>query len=130
MFCTPNDVFNLTLVETGGLEIGMAQSIIESVIGRLEINIEDVDDLEILRRATAYQTAYMQNNYVTVFEQAGIKQIAQSDGMITLDTDRNSPFIAPLAMIALRGLSWRRSRSVKFGSIFHPGPNQDGWSRD
>ena len=117
MFCTPNDVSILTQRETGPMEIMRAQVIIESYIGRVEENVNNVDDLELLRRATAFQVAYMEKNFYTVYDQAGIKQIAQSDGMITLDTANSAPFIAPLAVIALRNLSWRRTRSVKTGSV-------------
>ena len=98
--------------------ITMAQGIIETYMGKSEGDVENVGDLEVLYRATSYQAAYMHNNADKVFEQIGVKQITQTDGSMSLTYEQFSPFLAPLAVLAMDSLSWRGSRSVRTGPIF------------
>jgi hypothetical protein len=130
MFTTIDDVQNLTGYTVTLDTIRQAQGIIESYVGRAEIEVLDVNDIETMRRAVAYQSAYMKDHYDRVFEQVGVKQIAQSDGMITVDYEKGSPFIAPLAAFALRNLSWRGVRSVHTGPVNHLAVVQEKWVTD
>ena len=117
MFTTVEQVKTLTGYDVTLATITMAQGIIEAFIGKTESNIDLPNDLEIIGQATAYQAAYMLHNAETVFEQIGVKQIAQTDGSTTLLYENFAPFIAPLAHLSLRGLSWKGSRSVHTGPV-------------
>jgi hypothetical protein len=68
MFTTANEVKTITgkVVDSGLIE--RAQYVIESYIGKFENEVSDMKDLEILKRAVAYQSAYMLNNEDIVFE--------------------------------------------------------------
>jgi hypothetical protein len=101
--------------------IERAQFIIEAFTGKSESEIEDPDDLSVLSNATSFQAAYMATNFAKVYEQVAFVQKAQSDSAVTMDRDLYAPFLAPLAVLALRRLSWVRSRSVRVGGTFaHP----------
>lgn len=93
-----------------------AQGIIEAYTGRLESDVSNVRDTALLGKATAYQAAYMRDNYEQVFEQVALSQTGQSGTLMTFKAgDDAAPFIAPLAVLACKKLSWFRSRSVKTG---------------
>jgi hypothetical protein len=127
MFTTVERVKILTGYEVTLETISMAQGIIEAYVGRLEIEVEDPTDRMQMEKAVSYQAAYMRDNFQRVFEQAGVIQIAQSDGMVTLDSNRSAPFISPLAHIACRRLSWRGTRHVKTGPVFNENSRVHGW---
>lgn len=119
MFTTIEQVKSLTGYDVSLDQITRAQGILESFLGKVELEIESAYDLAIMGRATAYQSAYMANDTEKVFEQVAIKQVLQADGGVTLDTNRHAPWIAPLAHIAMSSLTWKRSRSVKTGPVFN-----------
>ena len=98
--------------------IKRAQSIIEIFIGKDEIDIQNPSDLLLLDKMTAYQTAYMLDNENTVFNQVAVTSQGQTDFVVNFDTKMASPWIAPLAFIASRGLSFKKGRSIKTGKIF------------
>jgi hypothetical protein len=108
--------------------VNQAQGIIESYLGKTEAEIESPDDLTIIGRATAYQAAYMKVNSVTVYEQIAVRSIAQADGGVVVDRDMISPWIAPLAFIALKAVSWKGSRSIKTGPINDRPSELSDWS--
>ena len=105
--------------------IKRAQSIIEIFVGKDEIDIENPSDLLLLDKMTAYQTAYMLDNENTVFNQVAVTSQGQTDFVINFDTKMASPWIAPLAFIAARGLSFKKGRSIKTGKIFQLSKNGD-----
>lgn len=121
MFTNIAEVKNITGADVEREDIIRAQAIVEAFVGRNESEISGADDVSLMAKAVAYQTVYMRSNYDRVFEQAAIKQFGQMDSQMTLDTDMAAPFIAPLAVLTLRNLSWRRSRSVKTGAIYGRG---------
>ena len=87
-------------------------------VNDLYLLICNEQDLEILKRATAYQTAYMLNNEDIVFEQMAISTTGQNDAYTTFKPGDNvSPFIAPMAVMICNRLTFVRSRSVKTGKI-------------
>lgn len=92
-----------------------AQAMLESYTGREESVITDADDIECYAKATAYQAAYLKNNTNNVFEQARVDSITQDSSSIQYTGDLASPFIAPLAAMALRNLTWKKSRSIHTG---------------
>lgn len=118
MFCTQEEVEEMTGYEVSGLEVIRAQTIIESFMGKTEGDVSNPHDRVILARATAYQAAYMQENYDAVFKQVPLSQLTSNGSVMTFKAgDNTSPFIAPLAVIAMTNLSWRKSRTVKTGRI-------------
>lgn len=118
MFATIEKVKELTGVEAPQETIIMAQNIIESFVGRDEIDVVNAHDRALLEKATAYQVAYMFGDEAKVFEQAAASSVMQFGNMVTFNQDGASPWIAPLAVIACKKVSWRRMRSIKTGNIF------------
>lgn len=117
MFVTSEQVKKYTGYDVDLSDINIAQAMIEAYIGRGESRVSDADDLEVLGLATAYQTVYIKSDPNRVFEQAATKSISQDTSSINFNMDMDSPFIAPLAMLSMRNLSWRKSRSVQIGPI-------------
>lgn len=118
MFTTINDVKTITGKIVKNDLIERAQYAIEAYIGKFENEVTDLQDLEILKRATAYQTAYMLNNEDIVFEQMSVSTTAQNDSSTTFKAgDTVSPFIAPMAVMICSKLSFIKSRSIKTGKI-------------
>lgn len=117
MFVTPERVMRITGYENITLQdVATAQNMLEAYLGRMEARITDADDLEIMAKATAYQTVYIKADDNHVFEQARVEQIQQDSSAISYRTnDWESPFIAPLAAMAMRHLSWRRSHGITTG---------------
>jgi hypothetical protein len=102
--------------------IKRAQGIIESYIGKDEVDIESASDLLVLDKMTAYQTAYMIHNEDTIWEQVALTSQGQTDYIANFNIKMDSPWIAPLAVIAAKSLSWRRSKSFRTGRIFQRQP--------
>lgn len=98
--------------------LNRAQSIIEAFVGKVEANVQDGNDLQLLAKATAYQAAYMQENEAIVYEQIALTSGGQTDSRTDFDQKMFSPFIAPLAVISLKALSFKKSRSIQTGRIF------------
>lgn len=118
MFCTQEDVLAWTGYQVTGQTVIQAQSIVESMIGKVEEDVNDPRDFDLIGKAVAYQAAYMKDNYAKVFQQVSLAQVTQNGGIMTFKSgDKLSPFIAPLAVIACEGLSWKKSRSVRTGRI-------------
>lgn len=127
MFVNVKEVQNLTGVEVGVEDIIRAQAVVEAFVGRNESEVSGADDFALMAKAVAFQVVYMKDNYDRVYQQVAATQFAQLDGQMTLDTNMAAPFIAPLAVLTLRNLTWRRSRSVKTGPIFAAGPRSERW---
>lgn len=118
MFTTTTQVKTITgkIVNAGLIE--RAQYAIESYVGKFEADVTLTRDLEILKRAVAYQAAYMLNNEDIVFEQMAVSTTMQNDAATTFKSgDSVSPFIAPMAVMVCSKLSFVKSRSIKTGPI-------------
>lgn len=128
MFTTIEQIKELTAKEVTQETIIMAQGIIEAYIGRIEIDVSDPTDRALLGKAVAYQSAYMHDDEAKVFEQMGAQQIMQFGQMITFGQDGTQPWIAPLAVLTCKRLSWKRIRSIYTGPTFPRGPQvASGW---
>ena len=126
MFSTVNSVKEYTNIDVSLELINRAQSIIEIFVGVNEIDVQNPSDFIILDKMTSYQSAYMASNEEIVYTQAAVTTQGQTDAMINFDTRMMSPFIAPLAVFASRGLSWNRSKSFRTGRIFQQ-PTKIDW---
>lgn len=118
MLSTVNSVREYTGYEVTLDLIKRAQGVIEIYIGKDEIDIESPADLLVLDKMVAYQTAYMLENEDIVFKQAALTSQGQTDALINFNRDMHSPFIAPLAVLASKGLSFKKSRSFRTGKMF------------
>lgn len=127
MLATVNDVLELTNRNLNQSLINRAQSIIEIYVNKLESEVTGARDLELLKRAVAYQAAYMDENEDIVFEQIAASTISQNDSATTFKPgDTVSPWIAPLAVMTCKKLSFTNSRSIATGKIApNPAPNYD-----
>jgi hypothetical protein len=95
-----------------------AQAIIEMFVGKDEIDVQGPSDLLLLDKMVAYQTAYMLENEDVVFKQVASNSVGAGDSSQNFNTAMSAPFIAPLAFMAAKGLSWSKARSIKTGKIF------------
>lgn len=128
MFSTVNSVQEYTGYDVSLDLIKRAQAIVEIYIGRDEIDILDPADLLLLDKITSYQTAYMIDNEEVVFKQIALNSAGSGDTLQNYDIKMSSPFIAPLAVLASKGLTWKRSKSFRTGRIFQL-PARIDWKR-
>lgn len=118
MYCTTRDVERITGYTVTNEVILKAQAIVEAFTGRGESDVDGVRDIGILRRATAFQAAYMKDNNDMIYEQIAAATIGQNDSITTFKSgDTTSPWLAPLAVLACKHLSWNKSKSVHTGPI-------------
>lgn len=118
MFVTTTQVKTITGKTVNAGLVERAQYAIEAYVGKFEADVEDTRDIEILKRATAYQAAYMLNNEDIVFEQMAVSTTMQNDASTTFKPgDKVSPFIAPLAVMMCDKLSFMKARSVYTGKM-------------
>lgn len=118
MFITPEQVMEVTpYTDVTFDEVRQAQWVIETYIGRTESEIDSPRDKATLARATAAQAVYMRDNPDITFNQIKASTISQGGRMTTFVGD-DAPFIAPLAVLACKNLSWKKTRSVRVGSIW------------
>jgi hypothetical protein len=118
MFTTVNNVQEYTNKTVELSLIKRAQALIEIYIGRNEIDVENPNDLMILDKMTAYQAAYMVDNEDMVYSQIAVTSAGSGDSSQNFNVAMEAPFLAPLAVMAARGLSFNRSRSVRTGKVF------------
>lgn len=129
MFCTITDVKNYTGYDVIGSTIAQAQALIETYVGRAEVDVDNPRDNELLAKATAYQAAYMRDNFDRTFQQVAVSQLIQNNNVITFKAgDETSPWLAPLAKLACKGLSWRKSRAVQLGKALPPRRSVSWWT--
>lgn len=129
MFTTITEVKELTSAEVSQETIIMAQAIIESYIGRTEIEVTNARDTMMLARATAYQSAYM-TEVDDIFQQVAVSSMTQYGSAMTFRADGVSPWVAPLAVLSCQQLSWRRMRSVKTGGLFDSPVQPSRWATE
>lgn len=105
-----------------------AQTVIEAYVGRVEGEVNDAADLTMLGKAVAFQAVYMKENIDIVYEQMALSQMGSAGQIYSFrQGDTVSPFIAPMAVIACKSLSWRRPRSINTGRIFGAITGRDRW---
>jgi hypothetical protein len=118
MFANTNDVKNITGKIVNNQLVTRAQYVIEAFVGKFEADITNTKDIELLKRAVAYQCAYMNDNEDIVYEQMAVSTTGQNDAYTTFrNGDKSSPWIAPLAIMVCEKLSFVKSRSIKTGKV-------------
>jgi hypothetical protein len=127
MFVTTAQVKTITNKTVNAGLVERAQYAIEAYVGKFEADVLDTRDKEILKRATAYQAAYMLNNEDIVFEQMAVSTTMQNEASTTFKSgDKVSPFIAPMAVMMCDKLSFMRARSVYTGKMLDT-TEQNNW---
>lgn len=114
MFVTVVEVLQLTGVLVTDQHIYQAQAVVETAAGRTEelIPLTATTDLMWLKKATAYQCAYMADDPVSLFEQANVESTTQDGGFKVVIGDK-WVWLSPLAEKAIGNLSWKKSRGIK-----------------
>jgi hypothetical protein len=128
MLSTINSVKEYTGYDVSLDLIKRAQAIIEIFIGKDEIDVENPADLLLLDKMVSYQTAYMLENEDLVFKQIATVSLSTGGTIQNFDTKMFAPFIAPLAILAANGLSFRKIRGIKTGKIFQS-PSSSLWRK-
>jgi hypothetical protein len=128
MFTTVNNVKEYTNADVTLDLVKRAQAVIEIFVGKDEIDIDNPSDLLVLDKMTAYQSAYMLENEDVVYKQIASNSVGSGDSAQNYNTSMSAPFIAPLAVMAARGLSFKKPRSIKTGKIFQ-WPTYIDWRR-
>lgn len=128
MFTTVNNVKEYTNADVTLDLIKRAQAIIEVYVGKDEIDIDNPSDLLVLDKMTAYQSAYMLENEDIVYKQIASNSVGSGDSAQNFNAAMAAPFIAPLAVFAAKGLSFKKPRSIKTGKIFQ-WPTYIDWRR-
>lgn len=128
MFTTVNSVKEYTNADVTLDLIKRAQAIIEVFVGKDEIDIDNPSDLLVLDKMTAYQSAYMLDNEGIVYTQIASNSVGSGDSVQNFNAAMSAPFIAPLAVFAAKGLSFKKPRSIKTGKIFQ-WPTYIDWRR-
>lgn len=131
MFTTAEEVMEKTpYTDVTVDQVRHAQLIVESFVGRSENEIEDSRDKGILARATIFQTIYMRDQPDISFNQIKFGSVSRGDTAESFRDDY-SPFVAPMAAMVCRNLSWLNTRSIQMGKTFQRGGGsyKDWWIR-
>lgn len=128
MFTTVNNVKEYTNADVTLDLIKRAQAVVEIFIGKDEVDIDNPSDLLLLDKMTAYQSAYMLDNEALVYTQIASNSVGSGDSVQNFNVAMSAPFIAPLAVMAARGLSFKKPRSIRTGKIFQ-WPTYIDWKR-
>jgi hypothetical protein len=118
MFTTVNNVKEYTNADVTLDLVKRAQAVIEIFVGKDEIDVNNPSDLLILDKMTAFQSAYMLENEDVIYKQIASNSVGSGDSAQNYNTEMSAPFIAPLSVMAARGLSFNKPRSIKTGKIF------------
>ena len=107
MLSTVNSVKEYTGQDVTLDLIKRAQAIVEIFIGMDEIDVQNPSDLLLLDKMTSYQAAYMVDNEEVIYKQIASLSVGSGDSSQNYDTAMNAPWMAPLAVLAARGLSFK-----------------------
>lgn len=129
MFVTPEEVMaNTPYTGITAGDVKMAQLICEIYAGKTESQVSAAKDKSLMSRAVIAQTVYMKENPDVAFQQIKIGAQTNGDGGHSFRDDY-SPFVAPLAAMAINHCTWFNSRSVKIGKMFQR-HTPERWDRD
>ncbi|MEV4448517.1 hypothetical protein [Streptomyces mirabilis] len=111
MFATITDVADIAGVSVDDATIKKAQAIVETASGKPEELVTNTTDLVWLKKAVAYQCAYMEDDPTSVYEQPNMESVTQGESKMVFGN--KDVWLSPLAQRAIANLSWRKSRTVK-----------------
>jgi hypothetical protein len=114
IWATPADVELYTGAIASEAEIAQAQAIVDIFAsvdsGNIDFDLLWAKDLLRLKKATAYQTKFMQSQ-VDLLGRQDVKGVSQ-DGVSSTYTNPDSVILAPLARACISMLRWKRSRAL------------------
>lgn len=118
MWATPSDVAAITGQAVSDEQLVTAQMIIDLVSNRTPDVSGSVlkRDITWLKRAVAYQASWMVSQ-TDIFTRSSMANVSQ-DGVSGTYTSKAAIYLAPLAIRALKNVSWLRSRSLRIQSPF------------
>jgi hypothetical protein len=117
-WATVDDVISLTGADVSSTQLARANAAIELHTGRLYTDAATrtgTRDLEWMRRACAYQAAWMLSQ-PDMFARLDLSAVTQEGRAVGLK--EHALVLAPLAKRALARVSWLRSRSLHVRSPF------------
>jgi len=111
-WATPADVAEIAGAEVTDAQIRQAQAVVELRVGRTAEATPHIRgrDLRWLKQAVAYQAVWMADQ-PDLFTRSETSGPVIQDGIHISQTPQ-AQTMAPLALVALRRLSWRGNRSV------------------
>lgn len=115
MFATVDDVYEITAVSVDLATVRKAQAIVETASGKPAELVTHPTDVLWLKRAVAYQCAYMEEDPTSVFEQPNLESYSHGDDKMVVGN--KDVWLAPMAQKAIANCSWRKSRMIQFGPI-------------
>lgn len=115
MYATIADVEEIVGVTVDAVALTKAQAIIETASGRPSELVTNETDVLWLRKAVAYQCAYMEEDPTAVYEQPNMESVTQGQNKMVFGD--KAVWLAPLAERAIGNVSWRRSRMIQFGAM-------------
>lgn len=134
-WATPADVLALLGQEVDDATVGTANVVIEILGGRIytiAASRTGTHDLEVMKRAVVFESVWItgQPDFFTRLDVNAITEGRRSIGVKDL-----SLILAPMAKMALRRVSWLKSRSLHVRSPFQDGlspisPNPDSAAND
>lgn len=114
---TIEEVFDYTGVNLKNRDIWRAQAVLDMFSNRAFDPTRPITDRDLyyLKQAIAYQAAWM-NQHPEIFTSMDVMSVDQEGLRVQFRADRESQFLAPLARMAMRRLSFMKSRSIKLYS--------------
>ncbi|MDH6449424.1 MULTISPECIES: hypothetical protein [unclassified Streptomyces] len=111
MYATISDVYEIAGVTVDTAALTKAQAIIETASGRPSELVTDETDVLWLRKAVAYQCAYMEEDPTAVYEQPNMESVTQGQNKMVFGD--KPVWLAPLAQRAIGNVSWQKSRMIE-----------------
>jgi hypothetical protein len=118
MFITVEDIKDETGIDVEQQTLVLAQLMMETWVGKAEVEIDDAGDLETMRRATLFQALYIAGSEEVMLQQASVERLTIGESSTTFDTSRFAPYMSPWAVEACRRLSWTGPRTIAIGPMF------------
>lgn len=115
MWATPVDVQTITGARVNDADIARAEAVIDAATGAGDLEATKLPrrDLRMLRLATAYQVAWMQEQF-DLFARHDVTSLSQ-EGQSTSARDSMTFVLAPLAKHSLNRCTWAGIKSRNVG---------------
>lgn len=117
IYVTVDDVLDITGKAVDTTSLRAAQHVIEMYVNRTDSTHMKAKDLHWLSLAVAYQAVYM-DEHPELFTTLDVAALSQGDISVTYRESIVDAHVAPLARMAIRRLSWMRTRSIQTESHF------------
>jgi hypothetical protein len=130
MFTTAARVAEVTGVVVTGNTLATANMMVEAYVGKPESEITNATDLDLLAKATTFQAVYINGQTDDILEQVAIKSTKLGEASLVMNVEMMAPFMSPWAVLTLKHLSWRGTRTVNTGRTFGSNVTMPVWERN